>query len=360
MNEVLELADYTIHLGDCQQALQTMLAERNYSRVVVLTDENTHSLCLPRIQAVLPVNAHFLQIPAGEKHKTIATCQDIWQQLLTWGIDRRAVMLNLGGGVIGDMGGFCASTFKRGIDFIQLPTTLLSQVDASIGGKLGIDFGQVKNSVGVFQNPQAVFVDPGFLNTLPHREIRSGFAEIIKHALIADANQWANLAALETLNTVDWSSLIGPSLRIKQAIVSADPFEYGLRKALNFGHTIGHGIEGVALDSSSPLLHGEAIAIGMFAESYIAYQRGLLPEASFAAIAAFLHRHYGSYSLPPDQFPAYVALMANDKKNDRADLNFSLIGPIGKVHINQTATPAEVYQAMEAYNTYCQAIGDDQ
>lgn len=360
MYEVLELADYSIHLGDCRSPLQTFLAERKYSQVIVLTDEHTHPLCLPRIKEVLPANAHFLEIPAGEKHKTIATCQYIWQQLLSLGIDRRAVMLNLGGGVIGDMGGFCASTFKRGIDFIQIPTTLLSQVDASIGGKLGIDFGEVKNSIGVFQNPQAVFIDPAFLNTLPQRELRSGFAEIIKHALIADTNQWSTLAAMESMNTIDWSTLIGPSLRIKQAIVSADPFERGLRKALNFGHTIGHGIEGVALNSPSPLLHGEAIAVGMFAESYIACQRGLLPETAFEAIASFLHQHYGTYPLPTDQFPAYLALMANDKKNDQEGLNFSLIGPIGKVHINQTASPAEVYQAMEAYNTHCQAVGDDQ
>jgi 3-dehydroquinate synthase len=184
MTEILALANYDVFVGNCTESLSVFLSNYSHRKVVVLTDEHTHTFCLDRIRPLLPADILEISIPAGEVHKDLNTCQFIWRKLLEFGVNRNDLMINLGGGVVGDMGGFCASTYKRGIDFIQIPTTLLSMVDASIGGKLGIDFNGVKNSIGVFKDPKAVFVDPFFLDTLPKRELRSGFAEIIKHALI--------------------------------------------------------------------------------------------------------------------------------------------------------------------------------
>jgi 3-dehydroquinate synthase len=271
-------------------------------------------------------------IPAGEIHKNIQTCELIWGHLLHNDADRKALLINLGGGVIGDMGGFCASTYKRGIDFVQIPTTLLSQVDASIGGKLGIDFGSIKNSIGVFCNPQAVLVDSAFLDTLSPAERRSGFAEIIKHCLIADAEQWLDIKTLHELNAIeDWNTYIVPSLHIKKRVVEADPFEKGLRKALNFGHTIGHAIE--AISGYGKFLHGEAISIGQVAAARLS-ERTL----GFAVTeTARLRELFVRAGLPVQlslNRPAVEKLMAAtrlDKKVAAGEIRFVLARKIGLV-----------------------------
>ena len=356
MMEAIQLKDYTIYVGPLQQSLPGFLDGLSYGALFVIADENTGAFCLPLLEKVLGHNRyHLIQIPAGETHKNLDTCRQIWAQLMEQHAGRDALVLNLGGGVIGDMGGFCAATFKRGIRFIQVPTTLLSQVDASIGGKLGVDFMQVKNSIGLFRDPLAVFIDPVFLETLPWRELRSGFAEIIKHSLIADVGLWNQLQQYHRIDEASWETLIGASLHIKKRVVEADPFEKGLRKALNFGHTIGHAIEGFALETETPLLHGEAIAIGMACEAYLSAKELGLPEKELEQAARYILQHFGHQALDPSHYEAYLHLMRNDKKNEGQHINFSLINPIGQAAINRHCSPALIVKSLEFYNALAKA-----
>lgn len=349
--EILPLQDYNIYVGSFEGHLSEWLKEKDYSRILVIVDQNTKAHCWPLLEPVIAgLDLTLIEIPAGEAHKNLDTCQLIWKSMMEARADRRSLTVNLGGGVIGDMGGFCASTFKRGMDFLQMPTTLLSQVDASIGGKLGIDFLQVKNSIGLFRNPQAVYIDPRFLQTLPIRELRSGFAEIIKHSLIADRQQWDQLRRISDLSRVDWQSLILPSLQIKQRIVEIDPYERGLRKALNFGHTIGHAVEGYALETDSPLLHGEAIAVGMIAEAYLSKDQVGLTDGELNTIANFIRQIYRPQALDTDTFPDLLRLMANDKKNESREINFSLLPEAGRVAVNQTCTAEEILASLDFFN----------
>lgn len=349
--QTIALKDYNIYAGPLRQSLPGFLAGLSYSSLFVIVDENTRKYCLPLLEQALGHSRFALiQIPAGEIHKNLDSCRQAWAQLLERRAGRDAIVINLGGGVIGDLGGFCAATFKRGVRFIQLPTTLLSQADASIGGKLGIDFLQVKNSIGLFCNPLAVFIDPAFLSTLPRREVRSGYAEVIKHSLIADAGQWARLQEIRDLSAVEWEALIVPSLHIKKRIVEADPLEKGIRKALNFGHTIGHAIEGFALETEKPLLHGEAIAIGMACEAFLSARELGLPQESLNQIARYIVQHYGRHRLDPTHYEAYLELMGNDKKNEGRRINFSLVNPIGQAVIDRYCSPEQIIESLEFYN----------
>jgi len=349
--EKIQLQDYSIFVGHIWPELERLLNTGPYDRYVVLADEHTQEHCLPLLQKHLS-SLHFdiIRIPAGERHKNITTCQQIWSQLFQLGATRKALLLNPGGGGIGDMGGVCASTYKRGMPFVQIPTTLLSQVDASIGGKLGIDFLQVKNGIGVFNNPEAVFIDPAFFNTLPKRELRSGFAEVIKHSLIADRQQWEKLRRFKTLDEVNWPALLIPSLQIKKHFVESDPREEGLRKALNFGHTIGHAIEGYALETEQPLLHGEAIAIGMICETFLSFLRFQLPQEQVAFISRYLLEIFDHRALDLQHFDSYLELMKNDKKNERGKINFSLLSAPGQVEINQNCSNEWILQSLQYYN----------
>lgn len=349
----IPLHDYTIHVGASLPRLATTLQEKAYTQHIVLVDTNTAAHCLPHLnlpEELSPLSV--ITIPAGEQHKTIDTCQIIWRELMQKQADRSSVLINLGGGVIGDMGGFCASTFKRGIDFIQVPTTLLAQVDASVGGKLGIDFADIKNSIGLFGNPRAVIADPVFFRTLPPRELRSGLAEIIKHSLIADAAQWHTIRTIEQLDTVNWPELVAPSVQIKQRIVAQDPREQGVRKALNFGHTIGHAIESHALYTTAPLLHGEAIAAGMICESYLSVKQAGLPEAALQDISGTISRIYQPRPIAENHFDHLLTLMRNDKKNrHRSEINCSLLPAIGSVEVDQAVAEKEVRESLQFLNT---------
>ncbi|MEM9916671.1 MAG: 3-dehydroquinate synthase [Bacteroidota bacterium] len=351
----LPLEDYNIYVGDCWEAFNGFLADSHYSKVFVIVDENTEQLCLPKLKAHCPtlLEAQLIRVTAGEQHKNIESCQHIWSTMMAAKADRKALTVNLGGGVIGDMGGFCASTFKRGMDFVQVPTTLLSQVDASIGGKLGIDFADVKNSVGLFANPKAVFVLPNFLETLSARELRSGFAEIIKHALIADHRQWMSLLQEEDLQQIAWEQVIVHSLGIKQRVVEEDPFERGLRKALNFGHTIGHAVESQALHSDDPLLHGEAIAVGMVAELFLSHKVLGLPLEKVQQATDYLLTHYGRRRIDLSNPALLLSLMRNDKKNEGGKINFSLLPELGQVQVNQTCEEALILESLNFYQDSC-------
>jgi len=348
----LSLSDYNIFIGnDSWEILNAFISDEKYNSIAVLMDENTKRDCLPLFEKNTNFNFETIQITSGEKYKTIETCQFIWKEMMRLQMNRSSLLINLGGGVIGDMGGFCASTFKRGMSFIQLPTTLLSQVDASVGGKLGIDFMEIKNSIGVFQNPDLVFANPDFLKTLSRREIRSGFAEIIKHSLIASREQWEIIHSLSDLYHVDWSNLLLPSLQIKRDIVVQDPYERGLRKALNFGHTIGHAVESYLLKTNNPLLHGEAVAIGMICESYLSYLKTGLQKQELETIIQFLIKHYGQPKLDADANDELLATMQQDKKNIGRAINFTLLTGIGTCLVNQTATKNEIVKCLDFYNT---------
>lgn len=351
--QTLKLADYQIVIGNFWSEMSDFLIAKKYSKIIVLVDEHTEGSCFERFRSHFPTTIDaVIRISSGELNKNIETCQQIWRDLFAAQADRNSVLLCVGGGVIGDMGGFAASTFKRGMDFIQIPTTLLSQVDSSIGGKLGIDFQEVKNSIGVFANPKAVFISSDFLDTLSPREVRSGFGEIIKHALIADAEQWAMLSKINNLTTVDWTKIIAPSLKIKQYVVEIDPFERGLRKALNFGHTIGHAIESKALTTENPLTHGEAIAIGMICEAYLSKILKGLSDAELTDIYQFILKIYGKYDIEPFDFQQLIALMRQDKKNDSAaNINFSLLPKIGSVEVNCIASETEIEASLAFYRS---------
>jgi 3-dehydroquinate synthase len=348
--EIIKLNDYNIYVGENSWVTLATYVTK-YAKVFVIVDENTQRDCLPILKLNLPnIDFNIILIPSGELQKNIETCQIIWRTMMDNEANRNALTINLGGGVIGDMGGFCASTFKRGMDFIQIPTTLLSQVDASIGGKLGIDFQNIKNSIGLFANPKAVFVNPIFLNTLPQREIRSGFAEIIKHALIVDSEQWQVLKIITDLTKVNWSERLIPSLNIKKTVVEADPFEKGWRKALNFGHTIGHAVESLLLESTTPLLHGEAIAIGMICESYLSHKILGMSKANLDEICDFILKIYGKVDITMLGNHALLNLMKQDKKNDANVINFTLLNQIGDANVNQTTNENRITESINFYN----------
>ena len=340
------MIDYPIEIGGTAlKKLQEFLQKSSYSQILVIVDENTQTACLPVLSPFLPEH-QVCQIPSGEIHKTLRTCEKIWQVMTDYQFDRKALVINLGGGVIGDMGGFVAQTYKRGIDFVQVPTTLLSQVDASVGGKLGIDFGPFKNHIGLFAEPQGVYIYPGFLKTLSKRELLSGFAEVIKHHLIADRNGWHKLIGIESIDSVNFEEIIAHSVAIKSRIVEADPFEGGLRKALNFGHTVGHAVESYYLHTEEPFLHGEAIALGMIAEAWISHQRNLLSEKELEQIHSLIPRLYGKRKIPSDKLESIASLALNDKKNTGKQIQCTLLDSIGEIAINQPITKQEIMDSL--------------
>lgn len=332
---------------DLSTALPEFLSTRSYSRLAVLVDENTEEHCYPKIVDHLPMH-DVVRIVSGEANKDLDGCKSIWSQLTEQNYDRNSLLINLGGGVIGDMGGFCAATFKRGIDFINIPTTLLAQVDASVGGKLGIDFEDYKNQIGVFQAPQSVIINTGFLETLNERQLRSGFAEVIKHSLIADASSWADLSNREFLS-LDWSNVVRDSVEIKKNIVAQDPKEKGLRKILNFGHTIGHAIEAHFLSKQDNLLHGEAIAAGMVAEAWLSNLKTGLASNNLHELCAFLISTYGKITFNQEEFDRIVELTRQDKKNINSEARFALLEEIGRATYDVPVQTHEIRSALEFY-----------
>ena len=347
----LPVADkYKIEIGPISQSNFDWLEAKGYAGWVLFADENTAELCLPRIEEFLPGDTPVIVVPEGELNKNLETCQDMWEDLFAAGVGRRWCAICLGGGVLEDMAGFVASTYKRGIDFLQIPTTLLSMVDSSVGGKLGIDFNNVKNSIGVFNDPIAVWIDPAFLQTLPGREVRSGYGEIIKHGLIADRAQWDNLRTSADLSTFDWQTIIPASVNVKRGIVLEDPFEKGLRKALNFGHTIGHAIESYWLETEHRLFHGEAIAAGMIMEAWLSTRLDELNEKDLGEITEYCLAVYGHQSVPEEAFPELLALMRQDKKNEDHRINFTLLSAPGRARVNATAEGDLILEAIRFYN----------
>jgi 3-dehydroquinate synthase len=339
----------TVKIAPISESLANFFAQNDYSHIAILVDEFTNKYCLPIIQDLLPTNFTKILIKSGEHHKNLATCERVWDRMTQANMDRHSLLVNLGGGVIGDLGGFCASTYKRGIDFIQIPTTLLAQVDASVGGKLGIDFQGLKNHIGVFQLPKTVLIEPKFIDTLSIQQKKSGFAEIIKHCLIRDAQEW-NLIRQQSFEELDLSKLIAHSVAIKEAVVLEDPKEAGLRKILNFGHTLGHAIETYLLDKGKrKILHGEAIAIGMIVEAFISHQRDLISLQELEEIESYLFENYGRVKLHAEEISKIISLTAQDKKNKGKEIRFSLLTGIGDCGYDIPVSASEMKKAIQYY-----------
>jgi 3-dehydroquinate synthase len=333
--------------------LENILTKKNYSKVFILVDSNTNEHCLeiflPQISTELDIE--IIEIEPGETHKNLDTCVQLWEVLSELGADRKSILINLGGGVVTDLGGFVASTFKRGIDFIHVPTTLLGMVDASIGGKNGVDLGVLKNQIGLIQNPKAVLIDSVFLETLPRQQMRSGLAEMLKHGLIQNKNHFFQLQKLNELTTDDLNQLIFESVLIKNTLVELDPNEQNLRKSLNFGHTLGHAIESHFLNHphDDMLLHGEAVAVGMILESHIAFQKGLLSYDAFEEIENTIHQIFDPINLSDDDVQVIKTFIFHDKKSESGAINWSLLNGIGKFAINQNVSNKEIDLAFEFY-----------
>ena len=347
--------------NDLQQALSNAIAECPHDKLFVLVDETTHQLCLPVIAGFdCMQEAQCIVIGATDTHKTLDTLSHVWAELQRMGATRHSLLINLGGGMVTDLGGFAASTFKRGLAYINIPTTLLSMVDASVGGKTGINFGGLKNEIGVFNNANSVILDTIFLQTMDQENILSGYAEMLKHGLISEEKMWAELLNfnldhpdgqdnLEFL--VQLGRMLADSVAVKQRIVTEDPTEHGIRKALNLGHTAGHAFESLAPERK-PILHGYAVAYGLVVELYLCCVKTGFPQDKMRQTVAFIKEHYGRMPITCDDYPKLIELMHHDKKNVGTDINFTLLGGIGDIRINQTATEEDIKEALDFYREY--------
>jgi len=350
----IKASEYSIYFNqEGYQMLNAWISDSNYSKLFLLVDEHTNEFCLPKLLPKLEVEIpiEIIEIEAGEEMKTISTCVEIWSILSDLGADRKSAVINLGGGVITDIGGFVAATFKRGIDFINIPTSLLGMVDASIGGKNGVDLGNLKNQIGVIIPPKLVLIDTDFLETLHQNQMKSGLAEMLKHGLIYDKNYWLQFKNLNELNFDDFDTLIHRSIEIKNEIVSQDPTENGIRKALNFGHTLGHAIESHFLDTSTPLLHGEAVAIGMILESYISKEKKLISEEDYCEIKNTLLAIYEKPIFSKKDQESIINLLIHDKKNEYGKVQFALIQNIGAIVLNQSADNELIIESFKEYQS---------
>lgn len=336
--------------------LATVISECEHEHIFVLTDETTKRLCWPRISSYFSLkNAKLITIGATDTCKTLESLSHVWQCLSEEGATRHSLLINLGGGMVTDLGGFAASTFKRGIDFINIPTTLLAMVDASVGGKTGINFGGLKNEIGVFNDAKAVILDTEFLRTLDEANLRSGYAEMLKHGLISDEKHWAELVTfdLATPDLKKLSRMLAQSVKVKERIVKKDPHEKGIRKALNLGHTFGHAFESFSLkhhpEGEAPLLHGYAVAFGLICELYLSAVKMGFPTEQMRQTVQFIRENYGSFPITCDDYAELIELMHHDKKNQNGVINFTLLSAIGGIEINQTATEEEIMDAFDFF-----------
>ena len=336
--------------GNLERDLVNAIAECEHDKIFILTDQTTHDMCLPKLQNFLCLKgAQSIVIKAGDTNKTLDSLAEVWTALSQGGATRHSLMINLGGGMVTDLGGFAASTFKRGIDFINIPTTLLAMVDASVGGKTGINFGGLKNEIGVFSDSKFVIINTQFLDTLDHDNICSGYAEMLKHGLISDNKHWAELVGfnLAQPDLAQLQRMVAESIKVKERIVTEDPHEHGIRKALNLGHTVGHALESFAMKHGRPVLHGYAVAYGMVCELYLSARKTDFPTDMMHQTVRFILDHYGRLPYTCDDYPELLELMRHDKKNTSGIINFTLLGGIGDIRINQTATKEEIEEALD-------------
>lgn len=334
-----------------ENELVSALSECEHDKLFVLTDTTTQELCLPVLQKFYCMKeAKVITIPASDSHKDIESLMMVWKGLQEGGASRHSCMINLGGGMVTDLGGFAASTFKRGINFINIPTTLLAMVDASVGGKTGINFGGLKNEVGVFNDSKFVILDTEFLKTLDAENISSGYAEMLKHGLISTEAMWEELVSFDLANPdlKQLQRMVGDSVKVKERIVEQDPHEKGIRKALNLGHTFGHAFESWAL-KRKPILHGYAVAFGLIPELYLSVAKTGFPTEKMRQTVTFIKENYGTLNITCDDYDELIELMHHDKKNQNGIINFTMMGAIGDIRINQTATTEEIKEALDFF-----------
>ena len=327
------------------------LAECEHDKIFVLTDETTVVKCWPVVKNYFSLkDAKVITIGSTDTHKDLDTMVHVWKSLGEGGASRHSCMINLGGGMVTDLGGFAAATFKRGINFINIPTTLLSMVDASVGGKTGINFGGLKNEIGVFCDSKFVILDTEFLRTLDAENICSGYAEMLKHGLISDEKMWAELVGFDLAHPdlQQLQRMVGDSVAVKERIVEQDPHEHGIRKALNLGHTFGHAFESWAL-KRKPVLHGYAVAFGLIPELYLSVVKTGFPTEKMRQTVNFIKENYGSLPITCDDYDELIELMRHDKKNQDGIINFTLLGGIGDIRINQSATIEEIKEAFDFF-----------
>lgn len=349
---IIKSTTYSIHIGDnCFEALNVFLSKSKYTGYYIICDENTFTHCLPTLLFHSPElnEAEIIELESGEDKKTLDSCLQVWGALTDIGADKKSLIINLGGGVISDMGGFVASTFKRGIDFINVPTTLLSMVDASVGGKTGVDFEGIKNHIGTTCEPKGVFVNPVFLDTLSERQIRNGYAEIIKIALIADVSFWKELKKLKTTKEFQTEKVISKAIALKNEIVKKDLHEKNIRKSLNFGHTIGHALESAFLQQNKDILHGEAIAAGMIIESYIAGTLKRITPKEVKEITTYIETIYKKIKITKESESQLLGFILHDKKNEGDELCFALPKGIGEYELFCGVELAVVRNAIQNY-----------
>ncbi|WP_053977911.1 3-dehydroquinate synthase [Mangrovimonas xylaniphaga] len=345
-----------VHFNDeAYTELNHYLSKNRFSKIFVLVDSNTHGLCLsqflPKVET--DVEIEIIEIEPGEQHKTIETCSGVWNVLSELGADRKSLLLNLGGGVVTDLGGFVACTFKRGIKYINIPTTLLAMVDASVGGKTGVDLGALKNQIGVISSGEMVLIDTSFINTLPQNQLKSGLAEMLKHGLIYNRAYWNKMKDLAHLTLHDLDDLIYESVLIKNDIVEKDPFENNVRKTLNFGHTLGHSIESYFLNhpEKPELLHGEAVAVGMILECYISSELTGLSKKDLEEIQNVISKIYEYVEIEEADFESIIELLKYDKKNEHGNINFVLLETIGIPKIDCVVDNQLILKAFEYYKS---------
>lgn len=342
-----------IIISKCTESeLTEEIASCNPDRLFIITDDITYKLCLPIIKDFECLNgAITIKIGHTDTHKNINTLMQVWKELGDNVATRHSCIVNLGGGMVTDLGGFAASTFKRGITFINIPTTLLAMVDASVGGKTGINFNGLKNEIGVFNESKAVIICAEFLKTLDKQNICSGYAEMLKHSLISNDNMWTELINFDILEP-DYGKLqnmIADSIKVKENIVEKDPFETGIRKALNLGHTIGHAFEAFSLKENRPLLHGYAVAFGLICELYLSCIKTNFPVEKMRQTVNYIKENYGTFLFTCKDYNDLINIMKHDKKNTGDTINFTLLGEIGDIRINQTATKEELFEALDFF-----------
>ena len=340
-----------------QAELPKAIAACEHDRVFFLTDEVTQRSCLPLLRDCGVLHeAHVITIPDSDTHKSLESLAHVWHELATHGATRHSCLVNLGGGMVTDLGGFAASTFKRGIDFINIPTTLLAMVDASVGGKTGINFNGLKNEIGVFSDSRFVILDTQFLHTLDAANLCSGYAEMLKHGLIHTEAMWAQLVGfdLEAATRHDTTAIaalrqmVADSVAVKEQIVKQDPHEAGIRKALNLGHTFGHAFESWSL-RRKPVLHGYAVAWGLIPELYLSAVKRQFPSRQLHQTVGFIHQNYGRLPVACADYAELIELMYHDKKSRGHEINVTLLGNIGEIHIDQTVTEEEVKEALNFF-----------
>ena len=323
-----------------------------HDKLFILTDEHTHRLCLPQLKDIAVLkNATEIIIGAEDLHKNLETLASVWQALSEQGATRHSLLINLGGGMVTDLGGFAASTFKRGIAYINIPTTLLAMVDASVGGKTGINFNGLKNEIGVFAPATSVLLETEFLRSLDAHNFFSGYAEMLKHGLISTPEHLAELLSFdaEKIDYVGLKTMVGRSVRVKEDIVEQDPQEHGIRKALNLGHTVGHAFESLALAENRPVLHGYAVAWGLVCELYLSYIKVGFPKDRMRQVIQFVNENYGGFVFNCKQYDRLYELMGHDKKNAAGIINFTLLKEVGEICLNQTTDKATIFEMFDFY-----------